>query len=64
MVLPIFTSKDVPDMDEIAEKFQEMQNTGSKFDENLVNFTSEKTADAYKERMTGVFQDMFDLGYI
>jgi hypothetical protein len=64
MVLPIFTSnaEDVPDMDEMAEKFKEAQETGNQLEE--ITFSSEKTIGAYNERMKGVFLDMYDLGYI
>jgi hypothetical protein len=66
MVLPIFTSKaeDVPDMDEMAEKFKEMQDNGTEFKEEDIKFTTDETRGAYNERMIGVFQDMYDLGYI
>lgn len=66
MVLPIFTSnvEDTPDMDAIAEKFKVNQETGAEVDENLMSFTSESTMGVYRERMNGVFEDMYDLGYI
>lgn len=66
MVLPIFTSnaEDVPDMDEMAEKFKTMQENGEKFDEKDLQFTSSNTVDVYNERMLGVFEDMVELGYI
>lgn len=66
MVLPIFTSKveDTPDMDDLAEKFKESLTSGIPMDESVISFTTHKTQDAYNERMTGVFQDMYDLKYI
>lgn len=66
MVLPIFTSnaEDVPDMDDMAEKFQDMKENGTELDENLLKFSSSATIDVYNDRMSGVFKDMYDLGYI
>lgn len=66
MVLPIFTSnsEDVPDMDEVAEKFKEMNENGLALDESAIQFTNASTIDVYNDRMCGVFQDMYDLGYI
>lgn len=66
MVLPIFTSnaEDTPDMDEIAEKFKDMQENGGTLVESDMKFSSEKTIGVYNERMSGVFNDMYDLGYI
>lgn len=66
MVLPIFTSNadDIPDLDEMSRKLQNMQDNGEQFNKEDMQFTSEATRGAYDERMTGVFQDMFDFGYI
>lgn len=66
MVLPIFTSnaEDVPDMDEMAEKFKDRQENGTEFDESLMNFSSASTINVYNDRMSGVFIDMVNLGYI
>jgi len=66
MVLPIFTThaEDIPDMDEMAEKFKELKETGEKIDPSeMVDFSSFKTANVFNERMRGVIQDMYDLGY-
>lgn len=54
LVLPMMTSnpEDCPDLNKSSEVAQELQ------------FTSSSTIDAYTKRMRGVFQDMFDLGYI
>jgi hypothetical protein len=66
MVLPIFTSnpEDTPDMDEIAEKFKEVQDNGGEFDQSELNFSSANTIGEYTKRMDGCFQDMYRLGYI
>ena len=67
MVLPIFTAnaEDIPDMDEMAEKFQDLKETGEKLDPTeMVDFSTFKTANVFKERMRDVIQDMYDLGYI
>ena len=68
MALPVFTStvEDAPDMDAMAEKLKEA-NENENFannEDNVFNFTSSKTIDAYNERMSGVFHDMYDLKYI
>lgn len=61
MVLPIFTSEanEIPDMDEIAEKF----GRNEEIKESDIQFNT-KTVDAYNKRMTGVFEDMHRLHYI
>lgn len=64
--LPIFTSnaEDVPELDLMAEKMQEMQDQGGNLDLEGMNFTSTSTRVVYNERITGVIRDMHDLGYI
>lgn len=66
MVLPIFTSQadDIPDMDAMAEKMKESLENGTEVSMDSMQFSSEKTIGVYNERMSGVFQDMYDLGYI
>ncbi|CRK87818.1 CLUMA_CG001606, isoform A, partial [Clunio marinus] len=66
IVLPFFTSQadDIPDMDQMAENMKEAMDKGEEVDTKLFNFTSDKTKDAYKTRMVGVFEDVYDLGYI
>jgi hypothetical protein len=67
MVLPIFTShaEDIPDMDEMAEKFKDLKENGDKLDpKEMVDFSSFKTANVFKERMRDVMQDMYNLGYL
>lgn len=66
MVLPMFTAhaEDIPDMDEMAEKFKESKDSGEKLDPSeMVDFTTFKTVNIYNERMRNVIQDMYDLGY-
>lgn len=67
MVLPIFTShaEDIPDMDELAQKFQESKESGEALDvSDMVEFTTLRSAHAYNDRMSGVFQDIYELGYL
>ena len=65
MVLPIFTSdvSDIPDMDELAENFKKIGKS-EEVDKEAIKFTTEKTYDRYAERMIGVCNDMYSLGYI
>ncbi|KAL7029770.1 hypothetical protein ACKWTF_006353 [Chironomus riparius] len=66
MVLPMFTAnaEDIPDMDAMAEKFQDLKETGEKLDPSeIVDFSSFKTVDVFNERMRDVIQDMYDFGY-
>lgn len=51
---------DIPDMDEIAEKF----NKNEELNVDDIQFTSDKTVDKYNKRMGDVFKDMYRLGYI
>lgn len=62
MVLPIFTSnaEDLPDMDEMAEKYQ----NGEEIDTAEYDLKSSKTIGVYNTRMSGVIHDMCNLGYI
>lgn len=57
-------SSDTPDMDEMAEKFKESKENGTELDPSMMTFTSPNTIEAYNTRMSGVFQDMYDLKYI
>lgn len=65
MVIPFFTSdpEDAPDMDELTENLRKISN-GEEIHQNAFNITSDKTHDRYAERLLGVCEDMFDLGYI
>lgn len=58
MLIPILTthSEDIPDLDEMSEKLANK-------DIDPSAFQSERSDGAYKERMTGIVFDMFDLGY-
>lgn len=62
MVLPIFTSnaEDLPDMDEMAEKYQ----NGEEINTAEYDLKSSKTIGIYNTRMSGVIHDMCNLGYI
>lgn len=58
MSLPVTTSKKAVDMDEMSERSQKAEEAGGNADK-----TSEPNA-LYTSRMKGVFQDMYDFGYI
>lgn len=62
MVLPIFTSNvdDLPDMDEMAEKYQ----NGEELDTAEYDFSESRNIDVYNNRMREVIHDMCNLGYI
>lgn len=64
--LPVFTSnaEDAPDIEEMANKLQDMQDKGETLAADEMSFTTEKTKGVYTERMGGVIRDMIDLGYI
>jgi hypothetical protein len=67
MLLPIFTTNadEIPDMDDIAEKIKKSQEIGEEMDMSMLeNFAQTRTIGTYNERMLGVFQDMYNLGYI
>lgn len=59
-ILPIVTSKEAVDLDEMAEKFEKEEE----------NSEGDKKSEAsapnalYVSRMKGVFQHMYDFGYI
>ncbi|XP_070495614.1 uncharacterized protein [Chironomus tepperi] len=65
IVLPIFTSdaSDIPDMDELAENLKKIGES-EQVDKEAFKFTTEKTFDKYADRMIGVCDDMYSLGYI
>lgn len=66
-VIPIFTTKaaDVPDMDEMARKFKESTDNGTKLElDTFMDFSKMSSANTCNERMRDVFVDMFNLGYI
>lgn len=66
MILPIITSDpaNTPDIEDMAKKFQEAQDKGEKVDEVDMTFTSAGTMEKYTKRMKGVFQHIYDFGYI
>lgn len=51
----------VLDMDEISEKFQNPDNSEEKI---ITINNTQGSQKRYEERMTGVFVDMFELGYV
>lgn len=66
-VIPIFTAKalEIPDMDEMAKKFQESADNGTKVEaDTFMDFSKMSTANTCNERMRDVFVDMYNLGYI
>jgi hypothetical protein len=67
IAIPLIISdpEDAPDFDLIATKFKESREDLSKvFDVKLVEVKSKKKQAKYEERMMGVFEDMYRLGYI
>lgn len=65
MVLEVFVTSgdDVPDLDEMADKIKEMENSKEAFNpEDLVFGKNSKAA--YNERMKAVIEDLYELGYI
>lgn len=60
MGLSVITSEaeNTPDMDKLSEQ---MQNSSEEVE---MNFISAGMLSNYENRMMGVFQDMFDFGYI
>ena len=64
-VLPIFTSDvdDIPDMEEMIQNLKKIE-AEEEIDKSAFNYTSDKTYDRYAERMIGVCDDMYSLGYI
>jgi hypothetical protein len=48
----------------MAKKFQESKKSGKEIDASAMTFTSSDTLAAYNQRMSDVFQDMYDLNYI
>lgn len=51
-------------MDEVAEKFKEAEDSGKELDQSIIDFSKNKSIDVYNKRMTGVYEDMFNLGFI
>lgn len=64
MVMPAFVSSgdEVPDLDAFAEKISSCEANGEVFDGS--DFSFPKSKNAFNERMRGVLEDMFELGYI
>lgn len=67
LIVPFFVAdvEDVPDMDEISIKWKESRdNTEIEFDKSLLSVTSDKTSNAYEKRIMGIFQNIYDMGFI
>lgn len=62
ILVPMITSDadDVPEIDDVAEAFSENKEQSG----NVMNFTSSKTIKSYEQKMLGIFEDMFEYGYI
>lgn len=58
----MFTSnaEDMPEMDDVANEFHETKEQSG----SIMNFTSANTISVYEKRMMGIFQDMYNFGYI
>jgi hypothetical protein len=67
LIIPFFVSdpEDAPDFDLIATNYKESREDPTKeFDTSLVEFNSENKRAKYEERMMGVFEDLYEFGYI
>lgn len=67
MILPMITSNadEIPDLDEMAQKMQDMKDNKTEMDpKDLMDFSKMSTADTCNKRMRDVFIDMYNLGYI
>lgn len=51
-------------MDEIAEKIKIALENGEQFESSMIDMSQNTTVEIYNERMRGVYEDMYDLGYI
>lgn len=60
IIVPVITSnaEDIPDLDNMSEKLANGEDCSD------FTFTSAKTEDIYKVRMSDVIRDVVDLGYI
>lgn len=63
LVIPSSVSDvdDIPDMNELSDDYK---NSSGDLDSNTFVFITPKTAAMYEERLLGIFEDMYDLGYI
>lgn len=66
VMLPIITSKaeDTWDVDEMAEKFKEASEKGDVFDSESMKATAPPPNEAFRDRMRGVIENMYELNYI
>lgn len=60
MSLPVITNREAVDMDEMAERSLRYDEEA---EENMESLKSPPN-EVYISRMKGVFQDMYDLGYV
>lgn len=51
-------------MNEIAEKMKNAIDSGEQLDVTFMDMSHTKTIDVYNRRMRGVYEDMYDFGYI
>jgi len=62
ILVPMVTSDadDVPEIDDVADAFKDNKDQSG----DVMNFTSAKTLKVYEQRMMGIFEDMYNYGYI
>lgn len=65
LIVPFFIaeSDEAPDMDEMAMKFKEADGDPSK-EVEFISLTSETSKQKYESRLKGIFQDVYDMGWI
>lgn len=62
ILVPMVTSDadDAPEIDDVAEAFKDNKEQSG----DVMNFTTAKTLKVYEQRMMGIFEDMYNYGYI
>lgn len=51
-------------MDEVSEQIKNAIDNGEQLDSAFMDMSHNKTIDVYKRRMRGVYEDMYNFGYI
>ncbi|CAH1718396.1 unnamed protein product [Chironomus riparius] len=62
ILVPMVTSDadDAPEIDDVADAFKDNKDQSG----DVMNFTTAKTLKVYEQRMMGIFEDMYNYGYI
>lgn len=67
LVLPVFTSdaQEVPDMDEFVTSYNgDVNGNGNGENGSSFSYVTKKTYPEYADRIMGVCQDLYELGYL